>query len=130
MKERKAMRPIAPMTKDEILETASDIFKSKIAWVNWIGVPPKHRFMTQCESNVRFTGADYLAQLKDYTLDIFVWYKDKVTDADFLDEQKFEDAVRCMGEFSKEYGYNNSDMLFYAHYMFSMSESMPEFEGE
>ena len=120
--------PMAPMTKQEILDKASEIFKSKISWVNWIGVPAKHRFLTQCESNVKFSGADYFAQYKDYTLDIFVWYKDKVTDSDFTDEQKFEDAVRCMGDFAKEYGYQNADTLFYAHYMFSMNELMPEFD--
>lgn len=120
--------PMQPMTKTEILETALDIFKSKVSWLNWIGVPNKHRFLTQCESNISFSGADWYAQFKDFTLDLFVWYKDKVTDDDTTDELKFEYAVRSMGEFTKEHGYNNADNLFYTHYMFRLKEEMPEFD--
>lgn len=115
------------MTKAEILATASKIFGSSIKWINWLGTPKDHRFVTQCESNISFTGADFFAKFKTYNLDVFVWYREKVTDADYETEQKFEDSVREMGNFTKECGYNNADNLFYSHYVFELKEEMPSF---
>lgn len=115
------------LTKAEILETAEKTFGSTIKWINWIGVPKDHRFVTQCESDINFSGADFYAQYKDFTLDVFVWYRGQVTDADFETEKRFENKVREMGEFTKECGYNNADSLFYAHYMFRLKEEMQIF---
>jgi hypothetical protein len=118
------------LTKAEILERAKSVFNSSIRWINWIGAPKAHNFVTECESNIRFDGADFYAKYKSYTLDVFVWYREKVTADDLLLERKFEDKVREMGSFEKECGYNNADNLFYSHYMFTLKEEMPTFEEE
>lgn len=118
------------LTKAEILDRASRVFDSSIRWINWIGAPKAHRFVTECESNIIFEGADFYAHYKNFTLDIFVWYRDKVSADDLLLEQKFEDKVREMGTFSKECGYNSADTLFYSHYMFTLREEMPTFNEE
>lgn len=124
------MNKRARLTKTEILDRATSVFKSQSRWLNWIGVPNKHCFITDCESNIVFEGADFYAKFKNFTYDIFVWYKEKVTADDFIAEQKFEDSVREMGSFTKEHGYNNADSLFYTHYMFTLKEEMPTFTEE
>ena len=95
-----------------------------LEWHSDRAVPNAHSFATYDIPNKTFDGADEMAFMRHYTLNVTFFYRDTKTAKDFENEKAFENAVRPMGSFTSTSDYDSSNGLFYTQYTFEINEYM------
>ncbi len=97
-----------------------------LEWHSYRAVPNAHSFATYDIPNKTFDGADEMAFMRHYPLNVTFFYRDTKTAKDFENEKIFESAVRPMGNFTSVSDYDSSNGLFFTQYTFNMNENMEE----
>lgn len=114
------------LTEAEILEAVKTVFGIAPRWHSYVAVPNRNIVTTYLETGITFSGADFRAMYKDYTLNVFIYYKNDITAAERKLEKDFEAAVAEMGEFTKEHDYFSEYKSYVTQYKFQISEHMEE----
>lgn len=113
------------MTREEILEAVKAL-GFRLEWHSFRAVPSTHSFATWNIPSKDFGGADMMAFICRYPLNVTFFYRESKTPEDFKKESKFEKAVRAVGDFSCVMDYDSSEGLFYTQYTFNLNDFMED----
>lgn len=93
-----------------------------VEWHSFIELPKSHAFATYNFPDVEFDGGDDYAMHKWIKAEVHLFFKKAKTPEDFALEEKFENAVRTAGKYTRESGYDSENGLFISKYTFNYGE--------